>query len=63
MRVAGTSRRLDADAAGWTVGVLVQANHGRRERLLVNGVPVGERLPASEVPLPVRPARPGGPAA
>ena len=26
---------------GWTVGVLVQANHGRRDRLAVNGLPVG----------------------
>src|SRR5205085_801438 len=26
---------------GWTVGALVQANHGRRERLTVDGVPVG----------------------
>jgi D-aminopeptidase len=25
----------------WTVGVLVQANHGRRERFSVNGVPSG----------------------
>ena len=32
------------------MGVLVQANHGRRERLRVNGVPVGERLDA--IPLP-----------
>jgi len=29
---------------GFTVGVLVQANHGRRERLTVGGVPVGERI-------------------
>ena len=34
----------------WTVGALVQANHGLRERLAVNGVPVGARL--ADVPLP-----------
>jgi D-aminopeptidase len=34
------------------VGVLVQANHGRRERLRINGVAVGEAIPASEVPEP-----------
>ncbi|HUY96619.1 MAG TPA: P1 family peptidase [Verrucomicrobiae bacterium] len=49
----GTSSRL-AELAGetLTVGVLVQANHGRRERLTVAGVPVGLRLPAARVPLP-----------
>jgi D-aminopeptidase len=35
---------------GWTVGVLVQANHGGRERLLVDGVHVGEDIPIEEVP-------------
>jgi D-aminopeptidase len=44
----------------FTVGVLVQANHGRRERLAVNGVPVGEHIPHAEVPVPGRPPA-GGP--
>ena len=35
---------------GWTVGALVQANHGRRERLTVDGVPVGREIPTSEIP-------------
>jgi D-aminopeptidase len=34
----------------WTVGALVQANHGRRERLTVDGVPVGSELPVSAIP-------------
>ena len=46
----GTSSRVVED--GWTVGVLVQANHGRRRRLRVNGVPIGERIDADVVPLP-----------
>ncbi len=46
----GTSSRVVAD--GWTVGVLVQANHGRRGRLRVNGVAVGERVGPRQVPLP-----------
>jgi D-aminopeptidase len=46
----GTSSRVGED--GWTLGVLVQANHGRRARLRVNGVPVGERIGAEVVPLP-----------
>jgi D-aminopeptidase len=46
----GTASRAVED--GWIVGVLVQANHGRRTRLRVNGVPVGERIGADRVPLP-----------
>jgi D-aminopeptidase len=56
--VGTASRVLDADSGGFTVGVLVQANHGRRERLAVNGAPVGAALPVSEVPAP-DPAAPG----
>jgi len=36
----------------YTVGVLVQANHGRRERLRVDGVPVGVEIPSERTPLP-----------
>jgi D-aminopeptidase len=45
----GTASRL---VDGFTVGVLVQANHGRRERLQIDGVPVGRRLGDDVVPLP-----------
>ncbi|MDQ4058828.1 MAG: P1 family peptidase [Actinomycetota bacterium] len=51
--IGTASRVVPADAGGYTVGVLVQANHGRRERLRVNGVPVGERVTGAEVPPPV----------
>ncbi|HUF23118.1 MAG TPA: P1 family peptidase [Vicinamibacterales bacterium] len=41
----GTSSRRVADGAGgYTVGVLVQANHGGRSQLRIAGVPVGARL-------------------
>ena len=46
----GTSSRVAQD--GWMVGVLVQANHGQRARLRVNGAPVGERIGPDVVPLP-----------
>ena len=46
----GTASRVVED--GWMVGVLVQANHGRRWRMRVNGVPVGERIGPNVVPLP-----------
>src|SRR5262249_46962386 len=54
--IGTASRVLPPEAGSYTVGVLVQANHGRRDRLTVAGVPVGEWIPASEVPLPGRPA-------
>ncbi len=42
----GTASRLVKDDAGnYTVGVLVQANFGRRGELLVAGVPVGREIP------------------
>jgi D-aminopeptidase len=57
----GTSSRVVEAAGGHVVGVLVQANYGRRERLRVDGVPVGEEIPAEVVPLPGVPgATPGG---
>ncbi|WP_432990308.1 P1 family peptidase [Dactylosporangium sp. CA-233914] len=52
----GTSSRLvptDANASSvYTVGVLVQANHGQRRRLRVDGIPVGERIPNDIVSSP-----------
>jgi D-aminopeptidase len=43
------SRIVEGRGKGWTVGVLVQANHGGRERLMVDGVHVGEEIPLAEV--------------
>jgi D-aminopeptidase len=39
------SRKIDARVGGYTVGVLVQANHGTRDQLRVAGIPVGRDLP------------------
>src|SRR5271156_5784543 len=41
------SRVLPADAGGYTVGVLVQCNCGRRPQLTIAGVPVGKLIPAA----------------
>jgi D-aminopeptidase len=41
------SRTLDAAAGGYTVGVLVQANHGTRAQLRIAGVPVGAEIPVA----------------
>ena len=50
--IGTASRRADA----YTVGVLLQANHGTRARLTIGGVPVGRLIDADRVPLPPRPA-------
>lgn len=49
----GTASRLVETKSGtWTVGALVQANHGAREDFRVDGVPVGRLLGAAQVPTP-----------
>jgi D-aminopeptidase len=55
---------LPPGAERFTVGVLVQANHGERETFQVNGVPVGQILDGAAVPLPDLPElRGAGPGA
>jgi D-aminopeptidase len=50
----GTSSRIvPAEAGGYTVGVLVNTNSGRREELVIGGVPVGKLYGDS------KPAAPG----
>ena len=58
--IGTSSRVVDGTSGGYTVGVLVQANHGRRERFRVNGIPVGERLGDAEIPLSDIPDDPPG---
>jgi D-aminopeptidase len=49
----GTASRVIGEAhGGYTVGVLVQANHGWRERLTVAGAPVGRVIGTDVVPDP-----------
>jgi D-aminopeptidase len=40
--IGTSSRKLSEKEGGYTVGVLVNANHGRRPELVVNGIPVGK---------------------
>ena len=51
--IGTASRRLPPAAGGWTVGALVQANHGKRGALLVQGYPVGKALHEGVAPSPV----------
>jgi len=49
----GTASRVVNVASGaFTVGALVQANHGDRELFRVDGVPVGREIDHTRVPLP-----------
>jgi D-aminopeptidase len=52
--IGTASRRLTPEQGGFTVGVLVQCNYGRRRRLSVLGVPVGQEItdlmPCSTLP-------------
>jgi D-aminopeptidase len=50
--IGTASRVLPERLGGWTVGVLVQANHGRRSLLRIDGDPAGRRLTPEVVPLP-----------
>ncbi len=50
--IGTASRVVEAGDGGFTVGALVQANYGRRERLTVAGVPVGEELGTDVIPSP-----------
>jgi D-aminopeptidase len=43
--IGTSSRRVPESAGSYTVGVLVQANFGRRPELTVAGVPVGREIP------------------
>ena len=46
--IGTASRRLPESEGGYAVGVLVNANHGRRDELTVAGVPVGRMYQGDE---------------
>jgi len=52
--IGTASRKLSEPLASYTVGALVQANHGAREHFRIDGVPIGEEisdlLPGSAAP-------------
>jgi D-aminopeptidase len=49
--IGTASRVLSEKDGGYTVGVLVQANYGDRERLAIEGVPVGREIPPERIPV------------
>lgn len=50
--IGTASRLLEAGGHSYTVGALVQANHGDRKNFRVDGVPVGRVIGREEVPIP-----------
>jgi D-aminopeptidase len=55
--IGTASRLVDTPGGQYTVGVLVQANHGTRSLLRVDGVPVGREIGFTHTPSP-RPENP-----
>jgi D-aminopeptidase len=49
--IGTSSRVLPPEHGDLTVGVLVQANHGARSRLVVEGMPIGRAIGDHEVPV------------
>jgi L-aminopeptidase/D-esterase-like protein len=43
-----SSRKLDANAGGWTLGVLVQCNYGSRSEVRIAGIQVGREIKGYE---------------
>lgn len=48
--IGTASRKLTAAGSPYKVGALVQANFGRREQLMIAGVPVGREIGCDKVP-------------
>ena len=61
--IGTSSRTLAAESGGFTVGVLVQANHGKRGWLRVDGVPVGQEIGVGELSSPYGTTRSSAPPA
>lgn len=49
--IGTASRQLSEREGGYHLGVLVQANHGRREQLTIAGVPIGREITEGVRPL------------
>jgi D-aminopeptidase len=48
--IGTSSRKLSVSEGGYTVGVLVQANFGSRDQLIIDGVPVGREMVKEALP-------------
>ncbi|MBE0696792.1 MAG: P1 family peptidase, partial [Anaerolineaceae bacterium] len=50
--IGTASRRVEINQEAYTIGALVQANHGDRHMLRINGIAAGERIDMTLVPGP-----------
>jgi D-aminopeptidase len=50
--IGTSSRIIQTDTGTYTLGVLVQANHGDRSQLRVDGIPVGIEIGENVIPIP-----------
>ncbi len=50
--IGTSSRQVEAAGERYTLGAIVQANHGARPLLRIDGAPVGQRIDQKRVPLP-----------
>lgn len=53
------SRVLDEEEGGYTVGVLVQANHGSRDELTIAGIPFGKEIVNCDADIRSQAPKPG----
>jgi D-aminopeptidase len=51
--IGTASRKLADKEGGYTIGVLVNANHGRRPELIVSGIPVGRLYDGQAATAPI----------
>lgn len=51
--IGTASRKLPNTEGGYTIGVLVNANHGRRPELIVSGIPVGRLYDTQAATAPI----------
>src|SRR5688572_1211990 len=58
--IGTASRKLSDKEGGYTVGVLVNANHGRKPELIVSGIPVGRLYDGSAAGPPPQPGQSEG---
>ena len=58
--IGTSSRRVTIGGQSFCIGVLVQANYGRRDRLCLDGIPIGKHIPVTDLPAPWEKSRMDG---
>jgi D-aminopeptidase len=53
--IGTSSRRVEINQETYTIGAIVQANHGARHMLRMDGIPIGQLISLADVPGPSEP--------